>query len=508
AAGAVTITLDSRRLAVLYFEDAGGGDSLGYLANGLTEGLIRELSRVQTLDVISTGGVAPYRGTTASRDSIARALRAGSLVTGSVERTGNRLRVTVRLVDGESGADLRRATRELPAGDLLAIQDTLSLEVARLIRSELGQQIELREQRQRASNVRAWTLVQQAARRSEAAESAAVRADSAVISREFRAADSLLGAAEILDPAWPEPALERAAIAYRRSRLASDDQVVAARWIETGLDHVGRVLRLEPQNADGLELRGNLRYWRWLLSLAPDPTEARALLAAARTDLESAVKLSPSQAGAWATLSHLYYQSGTAIDVKLAAQRAYEEDAYLGNADVVLARLFYASYDLGQFTDAAHWCEEGKRRFPADSKFVECQLYLMTSRAREPDVERAWRLADSATRLAPEHDREYQRLNNQLMVAAILARANLPDSARRLAQRSRGTPEIDPTRDLKYAEAFVNTILGDTAAAVAALKVYLVANPEKRASLAEDPSWWFRPLENSTRYRELIGTAR
>ena len=81
--------LNDHRIAVLYFEDAGGSDSLAYLANGLTEGLISELSQVQTLDVVSTGGVAPYRGTSVSRDSIARALQAGALVTGSVERVGS-----------------------------------------------------------------------------------------------------------------------------------------------------------------------------------------------------------------------------------------------------------------------------------------------------------------------------------------------------------------------------------------------------------------------------------
>jgi serine/threonine-protein kinase len=194
--------------------------------------------------------------------------------------------------------------------------------------------------------------------------------------------------------------------------------------------------------------------------------------------------------------------------VKLAAQRAYEEDAYLSNADVVLSRLFYVSYDLGQFTDAVHWCAEGKRRFPRDYKFVECELYLLTSRAREPDVALAWKLADSTTRLAPEQEREYQRLNTQMMVAATLARANLPDSARSVARRSRGSSELDPTRDLLYAEAFVNTLLGDTTAAIEALKTYLVANPEKRASLASDPTWWFRPLENSPRFRELVGAIR
>ena len=62
--------LDPHRIAVLYFQEDGGGDSLRYLADGLTEGLIGSLDRVQGLDVISKGGVAPYRG-----DSIPRQRR-------------------------------------------------------------------------------------------------------------------------------------------------------------------------------------------------------------------------------------------------------------------------------------------------------------------------------------------------------------------------------------------------------------------------------------------------
>jgi eukaryotic-like serine/threonine-protein kinase len=499
---------NDHRIAVLYFEDAGGDDSLEYLAGGLTEGLIRELSQVQTLDVVSTGGVAPYRGTSVSRDSIARALQAGALVTGSVERSGGQLRVTVRLVDGASGVDLDRRIHQFPADSVLAVQDTLVQEVARQIRSELGQEIQLRQQRRRTDNVRAWTAVQQAARRRESAEAAAANGDTTAVDREFAAADSLLALAEALDPTWAEPIIARGAVAYRRSRVDPNDQVAASRWIAAGIAHVDRALALAPQDPDALELRGNLKYWRWLLSLEPDAKAAGALLASAQEDLETAVRVSPSQAGAWATLSHLRYQTGNLVDVKLAAQRAYEEDAYLSNADVVLSRLFFASYDLGQFTDAEHWCGVGQRRFSDDVKFVECQLYLLTSRARDPDVPLAWTLADSVAKIAPEQDRRFQSLNARMMVAATLARAGLADSARRLVLRSKGNNQIDPTRDLVYAAAFVHTLLGDTTLAVESLKEYLVANSEKREALAVDPTWWFRPLENNAQFRDAVGSGR
>ena len=497
--------LDPHRIAVLYFQAEEDRDSLGYLADGLTEGLIQELNQVQGLEVISKGGVAAFRGDTVSRDSVARALKAGTLVTGELEQRAGRLRTTIRLVDGGSGAEFERASFEQPAGNLLAVQDTLAQKVASLIRGRLGEEIRLREQRGRTRNVEAWALVQRATRHQKTAEELAEKGDTIGLNREFRSADSMLAAAEALDPYWAEPIVGREMIAYRRSRLAADDPIKAGRWSQTGLAHAERALKLNSENPDALELRGNLRYWRWLLGLAPDPAEARALLKSAQEDLEAAVRIAPSQAGAWSTLSHLYNQTGDQVDVKLAARRAYEEDAYLSNADVILSRLFYSSYDLGQFADAGRWCAEGERRFPEANQFVECQLWLMTTKGAEPDIPLAWRLVDTLIQRTPESKREFQRLNSQMIVAAILARAGLKDSARHVAVRSRSTPELDPTRDIELFGAFTYTLMGDKSEALRSLKTYLAANPERRETLAEDAGWWFRSLQEDPRFKELVG---
>ena len=60
--------VDRNRIAVMYFENRSGSDSLGYLADGLTEGLIHELSVVKPLQVISRNGVAPFRKAAAPPD--------------------------------------------------------------------------------------------------------------------------------------------------------------------------------------------------------------------------------------------------------------------------------------------------------------------------------------------------------------------------------------------------------------------------------------------------------
>ena len=503
---AVDSGLNFHSVAVLYFEDLSKDKQLGYVAEGLTDGLIKSLSQVQGLTVVSKGGSSEYRGSTVSVDSIARALKVGSVVRGSIEQEGDKLRVNVRLVDGNSGADLGRAAIEQPAGDVLKVQDSVAEQVAVLIRKQLGEEIKLQQQRSSTTNVQAWSLVQQAEQVRKRGEAAAAQQDSVTFKREFSTADSLLGVAESADDKWAEPVVQRAFLAYRGSRLANLERNVIERWVSIGLGHVERAIKLDPADADALEIRGNLRYWSYLMGLEPDDAKAGALLLAARKDLEDATQINQTQAGAWASLSHLYYRTGTAIDVYGAAKAAYQADAFLDNAAGILYRLFTSAYDLEQFTDAVNWCSETGRRFPASPDAPNCQLMLLTTRHLEPDVAKAWQLADSVTVLSAGPRQEVTRLQAQMFVAVVLARAGQADSARRVIERSKGNPEVDPTRETALLGAVAYAQLGDKAAAVEMLKVYFAANDRLRAGFANDPGWQFRSLENDPDFRRVVGS--
>jgi len=194
------------------------------------------------------------------------------------------------------------------------------------------------------------------------------------------------------------------------------------------------------------------------------------------------------------------------VDVNTAAGKAYRADPYISNADVILSRLFFSSYDLGQFTDAVHWCEEGQRRFPGDPKFLECQLWLLTTKAKNPDVGLAWRLADSVTALSAPEDTTSQRHSTRLIVAVVLARAGQADSARHLVTRYKGDTALDPTRDLAFISSFVYTIVGDKTDALQQLKTYLAASPGRRAAFAKDPGWWFQDLADDPRFKAMVAT--
>ena len=95
-----------------------------------------------------------------------------------------------------------------------------------------------------------------------------------------------------------------------------------------------KALTLQPGDPDALELRGTLKYLRWLLNLAPDPAEAAGLMTDAEKDLRAAVAANPEQASAWNTLSHLLINKLETAEAKLAALRAYDADPYLTNANL------------------------------------------------------------------------------------------------------------------------------------------------------------------------------
>ncbi len=87
-----------------------------------------------------------------------------------------------------------------------------------------------------------------------------------------------------------------------------------------------------------------------------------------------------------------------------------------------------------------------------------------------------------------------------------LARAGLRDSADAVARRARADAAIDPTRDLALLESYVRILLGDRDEALRLLSTYIATNPQFRASLARDQSWWFQELREDPRFKALVGT--
>jgi hypothetical protein len=184
----------------------------------------------------------------------------------------------------------------------------------------------------------------------------------------------------------------------------------------------------------------------------------------------------------------------------MAAARAYEADAYLRNADLILWRLFSSSYDLEDLVESEKWCHELGRRFPSDQRFAECQLWLMSMHGARIDIERAWELAGQYERASTPEKVELDRRWAAMAVAAVLATAGKADSARAVAVRARATAAIDPARDLTYLEAFVRSLLGDEQVALDLLTEYVAVSGR---DLSGPEHWWFAGLRGEPRYQAL-----
>lgn len=497
------------RVAVMYFDDVSPNRQLAYMADGLTESLIDQLTDVKELDVVSKSGVGRFRGSEFNFDSVANALNAGTLVRGTVSEEGDRVNVSIRLVDGNSGADVGRKGFELPKREVLAVRDSIAAEIASYLRPFVGEEIRLRETKRGTTNVAAWTLVQRAEKLRKDGEAQAAKRDVASSRVSFSRADSLLTQAESLDRDWLEPLTKKGAVALSRVR-ASADPVEAQPVIEHGLSEGRRALAREPRNADALEVVGILLNQKWSLSLASSPREADRLLDSAQASLERAVAIAPSKAQAWSALSEVYQQKGKMPEAKIAARQAYEADAFLSGTEGILWRLFVTSYDANEFPDAVKYCNEGARRFP-NHTLTRCKLMLFTMKASQPDVAAAEREYARLKAITPPRDWELLGRRASMVVAATVARAGNPDSARKLLIAARPDSRVDPQGALAGFEAFMWTLLGtarDTTEAIDVLTRFLSTNPQHRRGYATSKSWWWEGLKNDPRFINLVGSGK
>lgn len=493
--------LDPRRVAVLYFDDHSQGDSLGYFAQGLTEHLIHRLTQVEALEVVSRHGVKPFRESAVTMDSIARTLRAGSIVEGSVQRTGDLLRATVQLIDGETQTHLMSTVLSRPERELFALQDTLAEEVSRLLRNRLGREIELESWKAETESVEAWKLVQRADRLWEDADSLDDRGEAEMAVRLAARGDSLLAEARELAPEWTQPSVLRARLAvvtvnpYAASWTGGERRAVLR-----GLEHAGEAVRLGPDDPEARIERGKLQFW--LSRHVDDAGRADSLLSLAERDLREAVRLDESSARGWLALSTLLHEGrGELEEARYAARRAREADAFLTVPADIHFQFFYTSLNRSDFEDAVYWCRSGKRRYPERVDFRSCELILLaTPGALEPDVDRARELVEAIRERSNPRRASYNVGVARRQVAAVLARAGRADSARRLLEQLEVRGPAPPP--FAYEEAHVHLLLGEREAALDHLRSFLEAAPSYADEIARDP--WFAALRGDPEFRDLV----
>ena len=145
---AVQAPVDTRKsIAVLPFSNLGGDPEQEYFIDGVTNDLITDLSQMSNLLVIASNSVFTYKGTAVKVQQVAAELGVEYVLEGSVQRSGNRVRVNAQLVEADTGHHVWAERFDAQLTDILTLQD----QVSRRIVSALAVELTADEDRRRST---------------------------------------------------------------------------------------------------------------------------------------------------------------------------------------------------------------------------------------------------------------------------------------------------------------------------------------------------------------------
>jgi TolB-like protein/DNA-binding winged helix-turn-helix (wHTH) protein/Tfp pilus assembly protein PilF len=136
-----------KSLAVIPLDNLSGDPTQEYFADGMTEALTANLARIRALRVVSRTSVMRFKGTTSPLSEIARKLNVDAVIEGSVQRTGDRVKISTQLIHAVSDAHLWAREYERDLTDILKLQS----EVARAVAEEIRIQVTAEERARMAS---------------------------------------------------------------------------------------------------------------------------------------------------------------------------------------------------------------------------------------------------------------------------------------------------------------------------------------------------------------------
>ena len=124
-------------IIVLPFANIGGDSEQDYFVDGVTESLTTDLSRIRGSFVIARNTAFTYRGKAFDVTQIGRELNVRYALEGSVQRSGNRMRINAQLIDTQSGSHLWAERFERPVTDLFEMQDEIVARIANTLNAQL-----------------------------------------------------------------------------------------------------------------------------------------------------------------------------------------------------------------------------------------------------------------------------------------------------------------------------------------------------------------------------------
>ncbi len=231
-----------KSVAVLYFENLSGAAEDEYFRDGMTEDITTELTKIKTLRVFPRAAVVAFRDRDATASEVGQQLSASHVLGGSLRRAGNRLRITVQMVETRTGHSVWAERYDREMKDVFEVQEDIARCIAQALRISLSPQEEKTITRKPTENLQAYDYFLRG------------RSYTRRQNREF--ALQMFEHALQLDPNFALAHAGIANICAMQHYLQDRDP----RWIEKGLAAVNRAFELDPQLAEAFVARARIGY--------------------------------------------------------------------------------------------------------------------------------------------------------------------------------------------------------------------------------------------------------
>lgn len=156
AQAGATPPADRHAIAVLPFDNMSGDPEQEYFADGIVEDIISTLSRYRWFPVVARNSSFSYKGRAVDATRIGQELGARYLVEGSVRKGGDQVRITVQLIDAESGNHIWAQHYDSPLDAVFTVQDEITEAIVAAMEPELGSTERTRAKHKPPDSLDAW----------------------------------------------------------------------------------------------------------------------------------------------------------------------------------------------------------------------------------------------------------------------------------------------------------------------------------------------------------------
>jgi len=363
--------VDRNRIAILPLVNLSPASGDEYFADGMTDEIISAVSGISGLSVISRTSAMRYKQTTKSMTEIGRELRAGKLLEGSVRKSGNRVRITVQLIDAQRDAHLWAKSYDATLDDVFETQSDIARRIAEALKLPSPRESD------RAENPEAYALCLRArtlwSKRTREANEEALHLFQAALTIDPESARATAGLAGCYS------------IAADYGWMDSKDGFNQARALAR------RAIEMDDSLADAHLALGNAMYF-------DDWTGAEI-------EYKKALALNPSDADAHQSYGSILRGLGKLEEALDEAKRAYELDPLpTRRADFLMVSYFFARRN----DEALEVCTELNRREPESSFGYFARAVLTSIKGEREEAYRALR--------------SYQKFVNEIEFKSVQAR--------------------------------------------------------------------------------------